>query len=530
MEKTAAKNKLLFWLVTTAIALLLMITIVPSASAAGEEDTTAPDDVENVEIEVYDGAVMLSWDVATDDTGVEGYFIYSGPDPVTFDSGEYSYDVIDAGDVIEYLVEGLPNEEDIYFAVTAYDAADNESENYSDEVYGTPEPSYGPAPEPEHPAADEEPPTVSDAQAVDMETVKVEFSEAVVLPALNPETAFSIVDNATAEALDVLSVEMDPDDVIGATVLLTTVTHEGMAEYILTAGIQVEDTAGNPIVSGTSDTAAFIGSTIEPGSDLTGDLPEDDFEAPEVVSAQSKGETSMEVVFNEPVILDSDATLNFFIAEEADATSILDILSVELDATGTVATLETGEQVEVDYSLIVTGVLDEAGNEISDLGNTASFAGNVQGEVEDLPDGELVDADLPDMPEDEEEEEVSDIALTPENVQNFVAALVTDLVVKLTWDKPDDPSIIDQILYKSTDGGTNYDAGTSLGADREEVEVTGLSPGTEYYFKLTTKDALGNESDGVITSIMLPETGMGVGLMAGAALGLAALRRRKNKK
>jgi hypothetical protein len=523
MKTHAAKNKLLFWLATAAIGFLLMISIVPGASAQGETDTTAPDDVENLDILVYDGAVMLSWDVATDDTEVVGYKIYSGPEPVTVDEGEYSNDVIDAGDVIEYLVDGLTNGETVYFAVTAYDAAGNESESYSNEVYGTPDPSFGPAPEPDHMAADEEPPTVSDAQAVDMETVKVEFSEAIVLPALDAEGAFSIVNNATSEPLNVLAVEMDPDDVVGVTVLLTTDSQEGGAEYILTAGIQIEDTAGNPIVSGTSDTAAFIGSTIEPGSDLTGDLPEDDFVAPEVVSAQSIAEDEIKVVFSEPVILDSDPTLNFFIAATDDATDILDIISVSLDSTGTVATIKTTNQKSENYTIIISGVLDEAGNE-SASNTSAEFMGN-QG---DAMTAELPDTEEPDVIANGDEEPT--MALTPENVKNFVASLVSDIVVKLTWDKPDDPSIIDQILYRSTDGGNNYDAGTSLGANREEVEVTGLTPGTEYYFKLTTKNADGEESDGMIAHIMLPQTGPGLGLLAGAALGLAALRRRKKNK
>ena len=525
MEKIAAKNKMLFYVATAVLALFLMVSVVPTASA--QADITPPDDVENLEIELYDGAAMLSWDVATDDTEVDGYFIYSGPEPVTAEEGEYSYDVIDTGDVIEYLVEDLPNGEVIYFTVAAYDVEGNESVNYSDEVYGTPEADYGDAPELMHMAADEEPPTVADSLALDMETVQVEFSEAIVLPPLSPETAFNIIDNATSEVLEVLSVEMDPDDVVGATVLLTTVTQEGGSEYILTASIQIEDTAGNPIVSGTSDTAAFIGSTIEPGSDLIGNLPEDDFEAPTIVNAESTGETSVKVVFSEGVILDSDATSNFFMAEEGDASMQLEILNVELDDTGSIADIETSEQLNVVYSVIITGVLDEAGNEISLLDNSATFDGNMVISDVELPDTEDVDVLAAD---EDDDDDTSGLSLTPENVQNFVAAIVNDLVVKLTWDKVDDASIIDQILYKSTDGGSSYDSGTSLGAERDEVDVTGLTAGTEYYFKLTTMNADGVESDGMITSIMLPETGAGVGLLIGASLGLAALRRRKKQK
>lgn len=518
MQKTAAKNKTFFYLASFVTALFLALTVMPQANAEGlDDDITPPDDVENLQIEVYDGAVILSWDVATDDVEVVGYNIYSGPEAVTTEEGEYSYDAIDAGDVIEYLIEGLENGEDIYFTVTAYDAAGNESENYSDEVYGTPDPSYGEAPEVSHGAADEEPPTVSDAQALDNETVEVVFSEAVVLPATGSETAFSIINNATSETLAVLAVEMDPDDVLGQTVLLTTDPQEGGAEYILTAGIQVEDTVGNPIISGTSDTAAFIGSTVEPGSDLTGDLPEEDFEAPTVVSAQAMSISSVQIVFSEPVILDTDPELNFFISESDDATNELSIMSVERDDTGSVITIETSDQNEVEYSVIVTGVLDEAGNGIDDLANTATFMGGTDEDVVDPP----LDDVIPD--------ELIPLALTPENVRNFAASLISDFIINLTWEKSDDPSVIDQILYKSIDGGDNYDAGTSLGVDREEVEVTGLTPGTNYYFKLTTKDIEGNESEGVITHITLPSTGMGLGLLVGASMGLAAFKNRKKK-
>ncbi|MCD6109419.1 fibronectin type III domain-containing protein [bacterium] len=514
MQKVSTKNKTLFYLIVFVAGLFLMLTTVQKAGAqAPETDVTPPDDVTNLQIELYDGAAKLSWDVATDDTGVVGYKIYSGPDAVTPEGGEYSYDTIDAGDTIEYLVTELENGKEIHFTVTAYDAAGNESENYSNEVYGTPDSSYGEAPTPEHPAADEEPPAVSDAQALDSATVKVVFSEPVVLPADSAETAFSIINNATDENLAVTAVELDPDDVLGETVLLTTDPQEGGAEYILTAGIQIEDTVGNPIVSGTSDTAAFIGSTVEPGTDLTGDLPANDFDAPTVVSAEAEDKNTLQVVFSEPVILDSDPESNFLISKVDDPAVELSISSVVRDETGSIVTITTVDQLDIEYSVVVTGVLDEAGNKIDDLANSATFMGSTT-EAQDTSPEDITPPSL---------------ALTPENVKNFVASIVSDFVVRLTWQKPDDVSIIDQVLYKSTDGGTNYDAGTSLGANKEQVDVNGLVPGNDYYFKLTTKDVDGNESDGVITHIKLPSTGMGVGLLIGASMGLAALKNKKKK-
>ena len=127
MQKIAAKNKILFYLATFIAALFLTVSVMPKAQAANglDDDIIPPDDVTGLQIEVYDGAVLLSWDVATDDTGVIGYMIYSGPEAVTSESGEYSNDVIETGYVIEYLVEGLENGDEVFFAVTAIDTSGN---------------------------------------------------------------------------------------------------------------------------------------------------------------------------------------------------------------------------------------------------------------------------------------------------------------------------------------------------------------------------------------------------------------------
>ncbi|MBU1445755.1 fibronectin type III domain-containing protein [Patescibacteria group bacterium] len=512
MQKIATKNKMFFYLVTAITALFLAVNVMPKANAQGlSDDIMAPDDVENLQIELYDGAALLSWDVATDDTGVIGYKIYSGSEAVTAELGEYENDVIDAGDVIEYLVEDLTNGEELYFAITAYDAAGNESDSYSNEVYGTPDEAYGPAPvNSGHAAADEEGPTVNDSQATDAATVKVIFNEPVVLPANSPETAFNIIDNSNGTSLTILAAELDASDTYGATVILTTDPQEAGAEYILTAGIEIQDLGGNPIISGTSDTAAFIGSNVAPGENPD-DLPSDDFESPSVVSAEALSATEVAVEFSEAIILNSDPETNFYIAEVSDATNTLDIVAVERNEAGSTITITTSEQSDTTYALIVTDVIDEAGNAIDETANTANFDGYADGAPapDDLNDG--------------------GIALSPENVRNFVAAIVRDVVIRLTWTPSNDASIVEQILYQSTDGGTNYDDGRSLDSNRDEIELSGLTPGIEYYFKLTTRDTDGNESDGVITHIRLPETGVGLGLLVGASMGLAAVRRKKKQ-
>ena len=47
----------------------------------------------------------------------------------------------------------------------------------------------------------------------------------------------------------------------------------------------------------------------------------------------------------------------------------------------------------------------------------------------------------------------------------------------------------------------------------KKYELPGMEGGKEYTFKITTKDASGNESVGVVKSIRLPQTGVGVGLL-----------------
>src|SRR5574341_208953 len=70
--------------------------------------------------------------------------------------------------------------------------------------------------------------------------------------------------------------------------------------------------------------------------------------------------------------------------------------------------------------------------------------------------------------------------------------------ITLTWT----PSInstndlADQIVY--VDSGTGYDAGTPLGKTVTTYTKTGLADATKYKFKITVKDTLGHESQGVV--------------------------------
>src|SRR5690606_9904612 len=80
----------------------------------------------NLKANTGEGYVHLKWDKSTD-TKMSGYYLYYGKT-----SGLYTRRKAE-GQVDSYVLEGLSNGETYYFAVTAHDAAGQESD-YSNEV------------------------------------------------------------------------------------------------------------------------------------------------------------------------------------------------------------------------------------------------------------------------------------------------------------------------------------------------------------------------------------------------------------
>ncbi|MBI5360313.1 MAG: fibronectin type III domain-containing protein [Planctomycetes bacterium] len=84
-------------------------------------DTTAPDNITDLQILAQEGKVTLTWN-ASPSTDVAGYKIYASTDDgVTFDSG------INVGNNLIYEYTGLTNGTKYTFRVTAYDTETNES-------------------------------------------------------------------------------------------------------------------------------------------------------------------------------------------------------------------------------------------------------------------------------------------------------------------------------------------------------------------------------------------------------------------
>lgn len=588
-------GKLLSTFIAFVCTAMLVLGLTTLVFADDSGDIEPPSDVENVQAEAGDGNVFLFWDVATDNVGVVGYKLYYGLESVTGEGGGYLHE-IEVGDVIDYLVEDLENDVTYYFAVTAYDAAGNESESYSIEQAATPaaeavEVEVEPAPL----GDDGKAPTVKSSESFSNVQVKVTFSEAIQLPADEPQTAFLIQDNLTGDFLPLLDAEILNDD--PKSVVLETAAQEIGIEYIVTAGFTVEDEYGNSVRSGTSDTATFVGGTgdyipvnvdmpevletddilaegdagavLDAGAealaggmedafadlyeglspeeiaeleaalgeaaesgDITGgtilgdaegdDLPEVGEEptefaeigeegiagtAPtydaaegnlpaEISSLEAVSDTDIQVVFSEAVSF-VEAETHFVVTDEDD--NVLEVSSEELMTDGftalfTVEGMEPGK----DYVLSIMNVVTELGAAVDSADGIAFEAATL----------ELVDM------------------IPPEEITNLLS-FVEGTMVRLTWNVSVSEDAIEQLVYESMDGDA-FEIRTMLPPLVAELEMADLTAGMTYWFKITSKDAAGNESEGVTVQVTLPETGPGLALAFGlSALGTAAVRRRK---
>ena len=484
-----------------SLSLMIFSTLATSAFAA---DTVAPSDVDNFSGIALNGAAKLSWAKATDNVAVTGYVVHYGLTPVT-KKGEAYDETIDVKNVTEYTVPDLENDKKYYFSVIAYDGAKNESGNWAVEINLTPSEDAGTS-------DDKDAPQVSDAEALNKVEVKVVFSEEVVLPEEDPQDAFSIDNDSDLTSLIVFDAKMDEEDETNKTVILTTAEQEDKVEYILTAGINIKDKAGNPIISGTSDTAAFTGSALE--------KPADDGGAPTVVKAESVDNTHFALTFDKAVVLSIDPSENFEISAEDDDSVKLEFLGIEMGENldgidNAFALIKTSPQEDRNYIVKVSGVKDDSGNEVEVSKNSATFkgVGTAGGKGGDNPDADII---------------------APVDVANFLAEKLVEAnkyVVTLKWALPTDSewdSVIQQ-LYTSTDMGENYDKTAEIEKDTSEYKVSDLEPG-EYWFKLTQKDEAGNESEGIITKVVLAETGPEMLGLVFLSLGLGRIVSRKRKK
>ncbi len=479
--------------------MLLSLLSAPLASAEGT--SSAPSTVENLVAYPGDSQVVLNWDAATDDTGIDGYTVYTGLDPYE-SRGSYNLGTTDVGDTTSYVMDNLTNGMTYYFAVKAYDADGNDSASYSNEVDSTPEESN---------TGDFTGPMVTHAEAVSSTLVQVEFSEAVSLPS-DPSSAFAL-EASDGTFVEVLSGYVSEED--AATVFLVTDTQIAGAEYTLTAGIQVEDLAGNPVSSGTSDTALFTGSalasvpstgTTDSGTAdaSTSDVTVDEGFMVEEVEATDTNELVLH--FSQKVTTPDVSSFTIEMAE--DASDVLEVLAISVNADDQTEVTLVTEDMEPGFDYVLTmdeALLNEGGDSLSEEERTVEFTAKT--------------IDLEDL-------------IAPEDITAFLSDATSEDTVLLSWEPSVDSAgdLAKYLLYRSTDGGDSFSSSAvTIESDADEYEVDELTAGETYTFKVTAVDENGNESEGLMTTVTLPEAGpelLVLGLMALAGAGVATRKKR----
>ena len=487
------------------VTLGLLVTVGVTAFAA---DNLAPTDVENLTATAGDASVTLEWSVATDPDGSVDHY------DVDYGTASDDYDVteVNAGSGLTYTVTGLTNGTTYYFSVLAIDNEDLWSANYSNEVSATPVAGGD--------VDDVDAPTVVAATSIDKTHIEVEFSEPIKFDSwaeTNPESAFSISDVDAFVQLEVLDAEIMADQDVddgkeGLMVLLTTEEQTLDADYTITAGIGILDLADNSIDSGTSDTASFDGSAID---------PEDaDTTAPELTDIEVVDSRNLILTFDEPVILSLYPVEDFEVyVKGSDGIDALNVVAVELQDDYMTVLVNVSEMDEGVTYVIDADVQDEAGNDVSENAYSLEFAYGAGGEVDVDP---VVDPDA-----EPEEGGLNDAA-------KFAGKFVKDdetLSVLLSWTLPNGEVSVAQKLYRSDDKGITYGNSTGLDSDLAKLEVTeDLNEGDVLWFKLTQEDADGNESKGVLAKVTLSETGPGIAGLLLVSLGLGRVVGRKKRK
>jgi hypothetical protein len=288
-------------------------------------------------------------------------------------------------------------------------------------------------------------------------------------------------------------------------------------KYELTVGIGVTDKSGNPVKSGTSDTAVFNGSNAEP---ITKTAAEE--KTLTLESAMALESNLVELTFSEEVSLPLQALDSFIIAEQENSQNILAVSKATLNPLDAKKVLlETAAQQAIKYSVIASEITNKDGELIDLNKNITQFDGVAEESTSPVENNEI-----PTETEDKQ---------APEEVTFLTANPNPDGSLRLSWIASLDSQkdLADQMLYVSSDGGKNFDQGRSIGKVTNKFDVKGLAPGMDYAFKITTKDNSGNESLGELVSFKtaesLPDSGPGsliLVMLASTVLGFQITRRK----
>ncbi len=217
------------------------------------------DSVEGISATAGNGSVILIWNSKHNSEGeeAEAYRVEYGTQSVQEGlAEEYENKVNTIDNVPSIKIDDLVNDTKYYFTVIAL-FSDGTETNPSAEVSATPISNLE--------QIISETPVVISAESIGIQSVLIVFSEDVVIPNENPELAFAINEDGDDEAmLEVTNVSYDSDPSTGKELLSDVVvtTAEELVDgskYRVTVSALITDTEGNPIESGSTDSALFTG-------------------------------------------------------------------------------------------------------------------------------------------------------------------------------------------------------------------------------------------------------------------------------
>lgn len=268
-----------------------------------------------------------------------------------------------------------------------------------------------------------------------------------------------------------------------------------------------------------------------------------------VENAVAEGETSIRLVFTAPIaMLEGHPSVHFTITgENGDAVHVLGLIT-----NGNALLLRTSPMtVRERYTVTaLSTVKGTDGAEIDPSKNSASFVARPSGAQSELvsptsssPAPEPV-AEIPSNTSSSISSESSSSSAPvplpapepipdttpPEDAQNLVLRKILqpngNYTVKATWGKSIDTAkdLASYNLYESDDEGKSFAGPTVILGTIVSSTIANIPPGT-FTLKLTASDTTGNESRGIMETIILPETGAATLLLSSLGAVAASVRR-----
>ena len=203
----------------------------------------SPKEVKNVSATAQNGEVTLRWNESTDEDGVVvGYKIYFGRNSVKTGSDSYDED-ISVSSKTTHTIKNLQNGSEYFFALTAIDDEENESETYSKEVSAIPE-------------ADS--PAVISATQESNTIILITMSKPVKLQ--GGTSSFYFEEKGTRREIPIKDINVEKANV---RITIAADALDFDKKYNVMATSLVEDLSGNPVRSGITDSAEFKAIYIE---------------------------------------------------------------------------------------------------------------------------------------------------------------------------------------------------------------------------------------------------------------------------